>query len=137
MFYGKIGSFGTVKQRVGKALGAEKTSIELHPLGTSERRGLHIVGTLDDRYSQLPYLDGHTQLRELAVAPGIFKRREQYGVGTQFDYTLDIRSHAVAAIGNVARFYTLHKLRLMDVLHIAYSRNGTIGSKLNHKAIVD
>ena len=35
-----------LKQRVGTLLLSDKRAVELHPLGTTKRGGLHILGTL-------------------------------------------------------------------------------------------
>ena len=51
-------------------------AIETHPLGTSKRRRLHIVGTLDKRYMKFV---------ELAIASTVLEGRDEHRIGFSVD----------------------------------------------------
>ena len=84
---GKVLLFDGIEKTIGA--GAEKPGIESHPFGTRKRRRLHVVGTVDQR---------DTQLLQLFVAPAVFERRDKDGIDVGIDERLDIRHRHVAEI---------------------------------------
>ena len=79
-------------KKTGSLFGTVEQAVKLNPLRTAQGRGLHVVGSLDDRY---------LQGREFAVTAAVLEGREKQGIGTERHDALDIWLHAGTAVGYV------------------------------------
>lgn len=117
-----------MEQRVGSTCLPEQPAIEAHPLGTSQRGSLHIVGSKNDRYAQtLNLLEVHALVRT-----------KDYGIGLEGYYALHVGAHRVSAILYLAfrafgesesSLYVLDK----DILGIADANYSVCHAKILHE----
>ena len=98
-----------LEEAVGLVVFAEEQSVELHPLGTGQRRRFHIFCTFYER---------DVDILEFAVAATILEGREHDDVGLDVDDALDGGIHATTAVGNMSFAHALLYVRNLDVLQV-------------------
>ena len=108
------------KDTVRQGFLSEKHSIETDPLGTSEGRCFHVVGTFDDR---------DFQLLHLSVASAILVRRKQQGIRVKVDNLLHIRIGAFPCIDDGSLLASFDDGRYLDVLDFANAPDAVHGSQ--------
>ena len=102
------------KEAVCLSLAAEEHAIEPQPLGTCQRRGLHVFCALDD---------GDAYLLETAIAATVLERGEEESVGSLVDDLLHHRTHALTDIHDASCFHLLLNPRNLDIFQISHTRD--------------
>ena len=108
-------------------LSAEQHAVEANPFSPAQRSPLHVVGTLNERYSELA---------QLAIAAAVLKRRQHYGIGADVYQTLYVRCHGFAEVGNLAARNILVQLRQVDVLQVANTLDLVVGPQFVYQSAV-
>ena len=106
--------FHCAENAVCHCLDTKELAIETYPLGTSQRRCLHVFGTL---------YDGNVQPFHTAIATAVFEWCQQQDIGCHVHNTFDVGIHAVAEVGDASIGQSLTDNGEVDVLLLADANN--------------
>ena len=102
------------KYAIGNGCLAKEFAEQFYPLGTPQRRGFEIVGTLYDRYSE----------RSHGTIAGILVRRYYYGFGRESHYLLHGGRDGRTGVDDAPVFKPTQYLRHLVILGIAHTLHG-------------
>ena len=108
-------------------LPAIEHAVEDHPLGTAQRRGLHVVGCLDD---------GNAHIAQFVVAPVVLVGRNDHSLGPDSHQPFDVGAHAAATIGHAALGGTPLQVGYLNVFQVAYAADGVLGVQVVEQTAV-
>ena len=109
-----IAAIDNGKKTISLLLATKEHTIESQPLGTGQRRGFHILSTLDD---------GDADLLQTPIATTVLERRQEECVRPLVDDLLHHRTHALANIRNPSCLYLILNPRNLDILQISHARD--------------
>ena len=123
-----IAAVDKCKEAVGLVFATVQQPIEAHPLGTTQRRGLHIFGTLDD---------GDVNFFQLTIATTIFERRQQQGIGAQVDNLLNDGTHTVTTVHDSTRRDTRLYVGCLDIFKVGNTRHAFLTMEHREQRAMD
>ena len=128
LLQGGVAAVNLVEHSVSLLADTKQQPIEAHPLGTSQGRCLHILGTLDER---------DAYLLRLAVAARVFEGRQHDDVRLDVHDLLHHGVQAVAAVHDASLCNLFVDIGNLDVLRVGHAHNPVAQSEFRQQGTVD